>query len=545
MSNPNFNVSVTSRIWYFDPLTGEVSHKSYMVRCGFNNHFEIHEVRELSTIHWFDVFGVPDASLSSKNKKDLLQQLQLSAAEAPVVKKFNVNESGLYKFEKEVLYVIGNRVFKTKTASESGIEVILSETLKNKYAWRSSIERLQSDNLSEKKSNTFNVAPLAQKYFDVAPNCSEILFFATLCAGIKPILAVAGLTPYLNFMINLYGKSGSFKSSLIKAITTVSDSAELQGSYTVGKKSNLLAKHKAAVGFVFVLDDYHAQASDYGKRRQADILNVFVRQLETVPNSALVITSAEFLDGIYSTQDRCLQVEVQPVKIELLAQIQKCEQDMPTILGAFVTTLLDHYDEVLRAIPELFQHGFSNIMGNRTSNYAQVLMLVAELYVRYLCPGDIGKSHMRQLKTALEVQLGVQQRHMRQLSLLETDGGDIGIVFKMLHAGILQIRNEQNYQHLPDEVQVQGRQYIFLTVQALKYGLKAYLKTINFNCNSIITHMMDEEILCCDRSGDATKKITSTGRRVLVISIPMLVNFCLLNLAADEEIMRLINENHK
>lgn len=542
MQETKIRAFVQSVLEYINPLDGKIEKRGFLVNCSYGDmEAKQQEVENLDKMKWFDTFGIPDAELASKEKKELVRKLQESSLKAPVIRKVVVSNSGLYFSEREPFYVVGSKIFfSEKQLLENKMQVVIADNLGNSHTWRETFEEWQKNNFPQQNPIVIRTSEMAEKYINVAPKCSEIIFFATLYAGIKPILNAAGLGPYLNFIINVYGKSGSFKTSLVKAICSVCDSYELQGSYTTDKKSEILRKQREATGFTFILDDYHLQASDYGRKRQTDILNAVVRQVESDPSSGTVVTSSEFLDGIFSTQDRCIQIEMQPVDINLLSKIQCNHQDMPTIVDDFIQVLIKNYRNIIKEIPEIFKKIENLSDGTRLNNYTKALLLVSELYCKYLCKDELGRSQEKRLREALEFQNETQNKHMRLLRLLECDGGDIGIVLKMLNGGVFENRPEKDYHYLPNEVMVIGTQHVYLTPQALKYGLKQYLNGANVKSSEVIKHMAEEDILCCDKSGDSTKKIGLAKRRALCISYQTLINYCILNLSHDEEIQQIV-----
>lgn len=537
------NVSVQSVIETLSLETAEIVERSFLVSCTYGAEKErICEITDLRKIDWFECFEIPDVFMSAKQRKKLLEMLQVSVINAKHVQQFKVSKSGLYKVSKGLIYVIGNQIFLEKESENSEIQLIFDDKFKNDYTWEETISDLKQKADFKGKFISEDIAKMARYFWDVAPGCSEILFVATLVASIKPLLLDAGLKPYMNFGINLYGESRSFKSSLINAICSISTSSRLKGSYALSSKKEVVKNISDSTGFVYVLDDYHKQSTLYGKNKQMDVLNVCIRQEELVSHSGLLVTSAEYLEGIFSTQDRFLQIEVKSVDKEILTSLQKNKYYMGSIVKSFVEKIVSHYSEIKKCIPDIFKrYVFKEDL--RASKYASVLMTVTELFVSYMCKSEEANRYLETMKIALQMQLQIQQKNISQLQLLGKDGGDIALFYKAMANSAWKFCPEYEYRQSPDEMCVTADKYLLLTTSALKHGMKNYIQTDMFKCSELTKHLREEGILCCDASKDNTKKITGIASRVLVLSLLALEKFCVLNFPEDEEIIRLYKQS--
>jgi len=464
-------------------------------------------IKELNNIKFFHNWPeIPDATLSKKTRDLLTLRLQKSVMEANVVKQVVCSRNGLVGYDNQKVLIIGDTCFgKIKK------QVVFSEAMK-KYRWRCNVTDI-SCHLSTIRTMR-----------EVAPNCSEILAATVLTAAMKPLFVEAGFP--LDFCINVYGKSGTHKTSLTNAITDVTESPGLlRGSFLNDSKKKLLDKIKTGYGFVVILDDYHPAARDYDMKKQTANMDVVARQMENDGRTALVVMTSEFLDGCFSLQDRMLQLEMQPVDLKLLSKLQRENYLIAQMVKDFLEVLVQNYDEVITFIRNHFCNStlVQDDVSSRLARNGEYLIVAAMLCEKFLFGGkDILVSSLR---AALQYQTDIQRKHLASIKKYEEIEDYVLVVYKILNAGIWELCSDvkKEYQCLNNQVCVKrSGMMIYITKNSLRYGIKKYYEMQKVDISKIVKALHENDILLEDADA-TTKKFMKT--RHLCISYYELLKY--------------------
>lgn len=139
----------------------------------------------------------------------------------------------------------------------------------------------------------------------------EILLLAKLAAILKPLFEEMGSPMDFYFMI--YGKSGIGKTTLAK-LFFCQDQGQSR-SFKLDNQTSLKEALKKYQGDTILVDDYHPEASDYGRKKQSSLKDLISRMANST-GTAMAVVTAEFREGTFSTQDREVQIEISNTQIQ-------------------------------------------------------------------------------------------------------------------------------------------------------------------------------------------------------------------------------------
>lgn len=463
-------------------------------------------VKGLDNIQYFRNWPeIPDATLTKKQRNLLTLRLQKSVMSAEIVRRIVCNKVGFITHDAQKVLVVGDTCF-----GEISKPIELSSVIK-RYRWR---------------CNTTNVSHHLNTLKDmmgVAPKCSEILTAILLAAAMKPFFLEAGYP--LEFCINVYGKSGTYKTSLVKAIMDVTQNPELLVASILNEtKKSLLDKVKAGFGFGVILDDYHPAAKDYDRQKQIANMDAVARQMGGNAQTALVILTSEYIDGCYSLQDRMLQLEMQPVDLKLLSKLQGENYLIAQMVKDFLTALVKDYDEVVVFIRQQFECGklIRDEVSARLARNGHYLMVVSRLCEKYLFDGE--EVLTGELEVALHHQADIQKKHLASIRKYEETTDFVLALNEILEAGdIWEICTSAKGTYKGQNSQVCIKNHMmYMTKTALRYGFNKYYGVQKVEIGKIIKALHENDILLEDEDA-VTKKFQ--GTRHLCISYYALAQY--------------------
>lgn len=466
-------------------------------------------LKKLTDMKYFELWPeITDAVLSKKTRELLLLRLQQTAQTAPEQVVYLFHKNGIYKTtEKNALLVLGDHWFCQNNSAK--IKVELSKELKN-IRW----------NVVD-LPNADQVYNCLQDFMEAAPGASEIVTCSVMLSVAKPFFIEAGYNP--DFCLNLYGKSGSYKTSLIKAVTPlVRGNPGTSGSFINDSKKLILEKMERMYGFPILLDDYHPGAKQYDRDRQRSIMDAVVRKTESDPCTGFVFMTAEFLDGCYSLQDRLLQIQMQSMDSAALGKIQRADKKIAAAALRFVIALMENFPKVISDIKD-FQEKINSSHEKakcRAERHGEALLMTADLLENYL---RLNGRFKETLTDALKKQANIQEKHMKLLRRLESQDS-VELVHELLQSGVYEIFSEydKSYAMEPNQFFLREREFIYITKTALLYGLKNLYGMQSINLKKIVDELHDRDVLVEDNDA-LTKKFY--GVRHLCISRSALENY--------------------
>ena len=453
------------------------------------------QVTSLNNLDYFSLWPqIIDADLTKKQKTSLKTRLQQSAAEATDEQVLCTTSSGIYKVtEKLLIYISGEQLITTDSSSH--ISMSFKKDLIGMGKWNA-ITDLPF------KTNIF-----LNNFMNVAPGSSEIIFLSVLLGVIKPFFIESGTNP--SFCINLYGRSGTYKTSLVKAMSFLGQREDLfVGSLINDRKDKILKAISAAYGRVYLLDDYHPSTNKQKRDRQLDLMDAAVRHVETNTHTAFVIMTSEFLDGCFSAQDRMFQIRMENTDLHLLSKIQSDRSYLPTIAYELVKQLLANLENVKSDIRTLYQKlEYTQESNTRTFKHGITLKVVARLTQKYLYNEDSDKMPLQKLDDAIDRQVKIQEEHMKHLRQLDSKRGTIEALHQILKSDIFQICSgyDNSYKAKFNQIYLKGNAFIYISKPALRYGLSQYFKCEFSSLQKITDILSDEDLLSEDKDAKTKK----------------------------------------
>lgn len=489
-----FDVKVNRIFYYIEEDESKKNHMEYELVAKMLDGTELspRRVKKLNNLSYFTLWTeIMDAGLDRWERQMLLLRLQTSCKDAKQVKMYHITSNGYQRLEVgKDIFIAGDYTY---MSNQDGIQIEVDENVKQ-MKWKNKVR------LADKKNADRN----EEDYLTVSQGASEILFTAVLLSAIKFLFIKAGFNPAV--CINLYGKTGSYKTALTQAMMYMENPSQFMCSLVNDQKKMAVKKVQQCYGFPMVLEDYHPAATGYDYKRQISMMDAVVRHIESNPQSAVVFITSEFLDGVESLQSRTLQIEAQNVDLKTLTKIQQ-EQTMATIVMNFLDKLLGNMKDAIETIrtqyEALSRHGEQSM---RIEESIVFLKITAILYGKYVDNSDKLKLKSK-LDKALTLQKEKQKLHLEQLSMSEEDRV-IKVVYELIDDKLYEkcsYKNKALYRGKADEMLVSNRG-VFLSRKALVYGLKKH-KCTGISVNKIILALSQMELLDEDRGGTHTTKV--------------------------------------
>ena len=491
-----FDVKV-NRIFYY--IQDDAAKKSYIeyelvARKLDGTELPARRVKKLNNLSYFSLWtDIMDAELERWEKRMLLLRLQTSCKDAEQIKVYHISSNGYQTLEDDgQIFIAGDYEYVSK---KKGLRIQVDEKIKQ-MKWKNKAYA----------ENTKYVVAKEVDYLMVSPGASEILFTAILLSAIKFLFVEAGFNP--SVCINLYGKTGSYKTALTQAMMYMENPSYFMCSLVNDQKKMAVRKVQECYGFPVVLEDYHAGATGYDYKRQISMMDAVVRHIEGNPQSAVVFITSEFLDGVESLQARTLQIEAQDVDLRILTKIQR-EQTMADIIMNFLTVLLaqkkDAIETIQKQYENLSKHGEKAM---RIEESIAFLKITGILYGKYV-DKDGKLSLSSKLDKALELQKEKQRLHLSKVTLSDEEKV-IKVVYEML--------KDETYTRLSHQKKLafngeEKETLIFegcmcLSRKALAFGMQTH-DCMGLNINKVILTLSKLNLLDEDRGGTYTKKVCS------------------------------------
>lgn len=501
----DFDVQV-KKIWYHHKLSTK-SHENVeyeiVATTIDGSMLETRKVRRLSQLSFFELWPkIVDANLSNKQRKLLETRLQQSCESADRIDEYSVEENGLYHLDNNTtIYVAGDVVFENNNPK---VQIKVDPSV-SEIKWESRVPE-----------NMKICTGKVQEYLNVSKGVSEILFAATLLAVAKPFFIEAGFNP--SVCINLFGKTSTYKTSLIKAFSYTKDFSKQMASLINDRKTTVIKKISTNYVFPFVLEDFHPGATGYDYQRQLTIIDSSVRYVENHEHSAVLFITSEFLDGTESLQNRILQIETKNVNLQILSQIQK-DRYLSTIVFDFLKKIFSNWKTVIQDIKQQCRDLQKTGERIRIDDASLFLQVVAYLYEKYCCDIKEELNFYQSLQDALSNQHNNQVNHLNKLALSE-DNRIILDVYNMLYtSNLLKFCEIREYEgNINEAVTYKGLLYI--SRSTLKYAMDNYTSD-KIKIEKILKVLSEADIFKEDNNTRTTK---INGKRMYCIIPQFLKN---------------------
>ena len=505
------NPVVVKKVRCFD-ISQKVSFIKYFVKVEFidGTEGECVELASLDNISCFDLWQCPNINISGKEQKLIVNKLQLEAARKEAEESIICNQ-GLQSYNGKSIYVLGNRVIGAENLKE---EIVLKS---NSIFYN--VDNIQSEQLGY----------LAKQIMKIMPGSSEIMFYYSLQAIVKPILCEMGINT--NYILAVVGPSGHLKTSLAKTFYLW---LEDEGKQKVGFSSlmrtyRILEAIDENSGMNYLVDDFHIYEKTQDITRQNKRLDDIVRHIEEKTDCANVVITGEYVQGIFSCLDRMFVLEIPKMNevqlTDLKANLNMISKGlMPMIAFSFAKALMENLMEVKEVCNKFYQENCinpnpGNENATRTYRHSVFLKLTELLYRKYMCNNSKEMSCYNELEYAIANHYEMQQKKLRSINIAE-QYDYVSDVINMLNGNnkYLEIKINSDKYIDYEHTCIQQGDFIYITRNALRYGMmKYYQRTVNIN--KIVRKLEDEGIL---NIGTDTLTKKYRNKRHYVISVEFL-----------------------
>ncbi|MDY5665603.1 MAG: DUF927 domain-containing protein [Blautia sp.] len=457
---------------------------------------EGHLFSSLSKIHFFEVWNeCCDAGISKKQKELIYLYLQLQAQKAIKERQYLYGHLGLYKNA-----FVFNQNHLIWTSSEENVRYSLSKIL----------PKLNCKGASKEKKIEYLC-----KLLSVKKGISAILFLCRLFSILKPLLQKEGYQT--GVIVALYGKSGVGKTQLAR--TFFVQNPDQEKNFKTNSRSEIESALNSFAGHTVLIDDFHPESLDYGRKRQDSILDYIARKSDE-ERGALAVITAEFLSGCFSIQDRMLQLRIEGNDLDFgtIKFLQVNNGILVDILQDFAEVVYCNWQEALKIVKNTMSITSLNASDRRISYVIRLLKSTFEVFWTLCLDGGDkmeikSKLENEEIKdTVLEWLSNVEKEQIKHMECLEKAEGEIDwlvILYKMLYKDNifficpdLDNLDSPNFNGL---AVLEKKDNIYMRCQTLKKGLEKY-----FGCKKspkpLINALLEEHILDEDRSSSHMKK---------------------------------------
>lgn len=264
-----FDVKVNRIFYYIEEDESKKNRMEYELVAKMFDGTELppRRVKKLNNLSYFTLWTeIMDAGLDRWERQMLLLRLQTSCEDAKQVKMYHITSNGYQTLEvgKEI-FVAGDYTY---MSNQDGIQLEVDENVKQ-MKWKNKVRLADKKNADRKEED----------YLMASPGASEILFTAVLLSAIKFVFIKAGFNPAV--CINLYGKTGSYKTALTQAMMYMENPSQFMCSLVNDQKKMAVKKVQQCYGFPMILEDYHPAATGYDYKRQISMMDAVVRHIES------------------------------------------------------------------------------------------------------------------------------------------------------------------------------------------------------------------------------------------------------------------------
>lgn len=367
---------------------------------------EPHTFKTLKSLPFFETWSeCVDAMLSIREKRALNQYMQMQCLTA---KKVTLRYFSKLGYRKPYFVFGRNRVICSNSVGET--------------------ERYQMDegipNFECEEYDRAQLIDYVIQMNKLLPGISEILVLLELVALLKPLFNEAGVP--VKFFPVLYGHSGVGKTSLAQLFFLQNE--EQKTNFKTTRRKQLGDKISQFSGHTILIDDYHPEASSYGREKQLEKLDIVARKADD-SESALIIATAEYLDGISSIQDRMLQIEINK-RINDWQKFHELEESKTCYIAFLYEFAKFAYGKapcIVNRIKEYVQQKKDN-NGYRIAYHITLVNVCASLFFReYLTlpeQKDLAdaintEDYCRYIENLLQKLANQQTEHLRRITVLD------------------------------------------------------------------------------------------------------------------------------
>lgn len=483
----NFRISPVSKIKKVD-LNGTVIDVQYELQAIFPDGTKGNTVfvKDYKKINYSAIWEqCIDATLSTKQKRMLLEDIQINLQNIKWTEITVLTTNGLVHENPCVFVYDKNHIIQ----SDKTISYELDGDMPV---------------LKIKEANKEAIISYINKLVTFYPGVTDVLLMVHLLAQLKPLLNSMGET--VDCMASLIGKSRNLKTTYADILVVNNPEQMLKFTVDTAKKAQKISyKYK---GHCICVDDYHHVNQKYLKDKQNDMLDFLARNANK-SDSAFVVTTGEYIEGIVSLQDRLIQIKIDKCKedfnkeqLMLLNYLQKNKYILHYFYYDFSEKVYSDINYTKKIIEDnIRQKLYINYTGYRIDRNAGLLKIAAKvfkgLYPDYLS-GDIFCNIINSINDIIKN----QAIHMNRIAELEYNKDWAVIIY-----------NAIDKEYVPEQLDYSGikqmfsdnKDILYVTPLALEIGLKEYLEC-DINVEQAIKYLYGKQLLYTDNSAALTVK---------------------------------------
>lgn len=365
----------------------------------------------------------------------------------------------------------------------------------------------------------------------------ELLLLSKMAAILKPLFEEVGSPMDFYFMI--YGKSGIGKTTLAK-LFFCQNTGQCR-SFKLDNQTSLKEALKKYQGDTILVDDYHPEASDYGRKKQSSLKDLISRMANST-GTAMAVVTAEFREGTFSTQDREVQIEIRNTQIQWKA-FNDCKQKISLYKILLYRICCEIYKNK-EVIQKKIADGNNEAGEYRISHNINILKIVVDImfyifdemplgeFLKKRMPVQIfEREHFYHLLDELEVKQKKTMERVRQ------NGSEIDWIkcfYEMAYGNKILCRtpiDDMNKNESDgNRIYLDGDK-MYVSEITLINGVKMYfsyseekMAEARKMTRKLINSLKSEKILLNDASSSNTKK--KKGKRFYVVDRERLEMFC-------------------
>lgn len=490
-------------------------------------------IQDIRTIDLFNDFEINDCFILPNMKKLLVSKLMNEVPRVPC-RTINDSDLGIQDIIGSKAYIMGEHVL-WKDDEPENIEV------KTHYKL-----------LCNKNYDGKELLEQCASYINLLPEVSEILFYGSLFAIVKPFLAQLNIS--CGFVLALVAPSGYLKTTLVRLYALWLDMSEEQemGFDSPQRDSHILEKIEHLQGQNFLLDDICKKEDANKSRRQENRLDIVSRHVSRKKNCANVIITGEPVEkmGIFSCMDRLFQVRMPKMNAlqieELKKKVSLLEKGiMPNIALVFVKSLMSNYEAVIHDIQSFYDQKSINKTvatgyATRTYIHAMYIRMTKYLFGKYVCNPELYLIKDN-LPSAIDKQIQSQEVELQKIRSQE-EHDYIAELYDILQAEgkYIKVVDKNTYTNFETSCVLTEKQ-ICITSAALKNALFNYYQEY-INPKLVIDALHNNGILE-EEPGSRGRQKNCQGIKHYVINRRMFVNYLYRNNYSipDSEVKKFIS----
>lgn len=468
-------------------------------------------IRKLYVRSWFELSDqCSDADLLDRERRLIEGYLQKQVPGCPAYREIYLDKSGWQSID-------GGEIFYNKYVITKAVGDVIQTRDKTKVI-----------RTEDYRFDVNGAGDILKGIQGVSQGVSWIIYMASYFDVLKELFRRAGYP--VECIINVYGKSGMGKTSLIK---TLCDPSCVFSFDQPQRRDRILREIQKYEGHTILVDDYHPAEQRYDGERQNALKDCLVRLVEENKNAPNIMISSEGLGGHVSMQDREIQIFLKEmVRWEILTILNQKRGLLEKIRIAFYAQIVMNEEDVVGEIKDFCLESDKRRTHNiqtalRSSRYLDYIRCVEHLFQKYFFDAYGITRLSYDIDADIHMQLERQDRHMRNIKEWEQKGTYLITLRNMLRSPdiLKNVRDGKEFEASIDTIYVNSQKRVFLAPKALRFGMMRYLQTTDIPVKQIVKELADAEVLITyDKGNELTKKMN--GKRCYVIDMDGLDEYC-------------------